>query len=92
MPVFIGNTSGSIASIAYNIPGKIVSYSLTNKTGGTITASIVVIPDGGSPVYAWSGSIATVSSQVSSVPIKLLIGYQILVIVSGSCDYYFNIE
>jgi len=92
MPVFSGNTSGSIASVAYNISSDIISWSLTNKTGGAVTASIVVIPDGGSPVYVWSGSIATASSQSSDVVVRLISGYQILVIVSGSCDYYFSIR
>lgn len=91
MPVFSGNTSGSIASIAYNIPSTIKSYSLTNKSGGSITANLVIIPNGGTPVYVWSGSIATGASQTSDVPIKLLAGYQILIVVSGSCDYYFSI-
>jgi hypothetical protein len=91
MPVFSGNTSGSIASIAYNIPSTIKSYSLTNRTGGSVTANLVIIPNGGSPVYVWSGSIATGESQTSDIPIKLLVGYQILIIVSGSTDYYFNI-
>jgi len=92
MPVLKGNTSGSIASVAYNIPSTISSYSLTNKSGGSITANLVVIPNGGTPVYVWSGSIATGASQMSDVPIKLLAGYQILIIVSGSCDYYFSIN
>lgn len=92
MPIFKGNTSGSIASIAYNIPSEIVSYSLTNKSGGSITANLVIIPNGSNPVYVWSGSISTSATQTSDVPIKLLAGYQILIIVSGSCDYYFSIK
>lgn len=92
MPVLYGNTSGSIASVAYNISSDIVSWSLTNKTGGSITASLVVIPDGGTPVYVWSGSINTASSQLSDSVVRLLSGYQILIIVSGSCDYYFSIK
>lgn len=92
MPVLSGNTSGSIASIAYNVPSVIKSYSLTNKSGVSITASIVIIPNGGTPVYVWSGTVATNASQISDMPIKLLAGYQILIIVSGSTDYYFSIE
>lgn len=92
MPVFKGNTSGSVASIAYNVPSTIVSYSLTNKTGGSVTANLVIVPDGGSPVYVWSGSIAAGATQTSDVPVKLLAGYQILIIVSGSTDYWFSIS
>ena len=92
MPVFEGNTSGSIASIAKNIPAKIISYSLVNRTGGSITVSVLIIPDGGTPVYVWSGSIAANSTQSDDKDIILLKGYQILIITSGSVDYYFSIE
>lgn len=92
MPVLSGNTSGSIASVAYNIPSTIVSYYLTNKTGGSITVSLVVIPNGGTPVYVWSGSIAAGVTERSDVPIKLLRAYQVLIITSGSLDYYISIE
>ena len=93
MPVISGNTSGSIASVAYDIPSTIMSWSLTNKTGGAITANLVVTPGfGQTPVYVWSGSIAANSTQIDDKPIKLLSDYQILIIVSGSTDYYFSIE
>lgn len=92
MPVLVGNTSGSIVSVAYNIPSTIVSYYLTNKTGGSITVSLAIIPNGATPVYAWSGSIAANATEFSDVPIKLLKGYQIVIITSGSLDYYISIE
>ena len=92
MPVLKGNTSGSIASVAYNIPCTIDSYYLTNKTGGSITVNLVVIPDGDAPVYVWSGTIATGSTERSNVPIRLLSGFQVLLITSGSMDYYISIN
>lgn len=92
MPVLSGNTSGSIASVAYDIPSTIVSYYLTNKTGGSISVSLAVIPNEGSPVYVWSGSIAANSTERSDVPIKLLRAYQVLIITSGSLDYYISIQ
>ena len=90
MPVFYGNTSGSIASIAKNIPAKIVSYSLVNQTAGSITVTVTIIPNGGTPVDVWSGAIAANATQSDSTNIFLLRGYQILVTTSGSVDYYFS--
>lgn len=92
MPVFYGNTSGSIASIAKDIPCKILSYSLVNQTAGSITVTVTVIPDGGTPVDVWSGSIAANATQSDDKQILLLGGYQILVTTSGSVDYYFSYE
>ena len=91
MSVIQGNTTGSVASIAYDAPSTIVSWSFTNRTGGSITANLIIIPNGGTPVYVWSGSIAANSTQADDKQIRLLSGYQILVLVSGSTDYYFSI-
>ena len=92
MPVILGNTTGSIRSIALNLPSTIVSHSLTNRTGGNITVSLGVFTPTGHEIYFWSGAIATGTTQISDIPIKILNDYQILLIVSGSCDYYFTLE
>jgi len=92
MPVFFGNTSGSIASIAKDIPTKIKSYSLVNQTGGNITVTVIIIPDGGTPVDIWSGTISANSTQTDDKEVILLSGYQILIITTGSVDYYFSYE
>jgi hypothetical protein len=92
MPVLQGNISGSITSVAYDIPSTIVSYYLTNMTGGALTVSLAVVPDGGPTVYTWTGSIAANSTERSDVPIKLLRGYQILIVTAGSIYYYISIE
>ena len=92
MPVIEGNTSGSIASVAYNIPSTIVSWFLSNKTGGSVTVSLIIVPDGGTPVTLWSGAIATATTEKSDIPVKLLAGYQIIITTTGSLDYYLSIE
>lgn len=92
MPVFYGNTSGSIASIAKDIPSKLLSYSLVNQTAGSITVTVTVIPNGGSPVDIWSGSIAANATQSDDKQVILLNGYQLLITTSGSVDYYFSYE
>lgn len=89
--VISGNTSGSIASIGLNIPATIASWSLVNKTGGSITASVVIIPEDASPVYVWSGSIAANATQDSDKPINLPTMWRVLIVVSGSTDYFFSL-
>lgn len=92
MPVFSGNTSGSIASIARDIPSKLLSYSLVNQTAGAITVTVTIIPNGGTPVDVWSGSISANATQSDDKVIILLTGYQLLITTSGSVDYYFSYE
>lgn len=92
MPVFSGNTSGSIASIAKQIPAKLLSYSLVNQTAGSITVTVTIIPDGGTPVDVWSGAIAANATQSDDKRLILLKGYQILITTTGSVDYYFSYE
>ena len=92
MPVFSGNTSGSVASIAKDIPSKLLSYSLVNQTAGAITVTVTIIPNGGSPVDIWSGSIAANATQSDDKQVILLNGYQLLITTSGSVDYYFSYE
>jgi hypothetical protein len=92
MPVFSGNTSGSIASIAKDIPAKIISYSLVNQTAASITVTVTIIPDGGTPVDVWGGTITANATQSDDKPIIILSGYQILITTTGSVDYYFSYE
>jgi hypothetical protein len=92
MPVFYGNTSGSVASVAKNISCKIVSYTLVNRHGSNITLSVTIIPDGGTPVQVWAGTLSSGAAHESTTEIILLKGFQILVITNGSLDYYFSYE
>lgn len=92
MPVFEGNTATSATSTANNITSVIVSFSLANKTGGGITASVGVLY--GSTIFIlYNKSISTGDSYIySGKEISVPAEYQIYVSVSGSCDYYFSIK
>lgn len=93
MPVLQGNTSGSIIGVPYNIPSEIKSFVLTNMTGGSITVSVSIIEfDTNNKVSIAPISIAANDTYTSNVPIKMLAGYTIYIITSGSLDYYFSIE
>lgn len=93
MPVLSGNTSGSIIGIPYNIPCEVVSYSLTNQTGGAITATLSIIEYGTNNIIDWKYySLAANASESSDIKFKLLNGFTVYLVVSGSCDYVFNIE
>lgn len=94
MPIFGGNTTGSIKSSALNLPSTIKSFSLVNKTGGAITVTVYIgLSDSTNrAVMPLSKSLAAGEAYISDVPILLLKSYYILIISSASCDYYFSIE
>lgn len=91
MPTFSGNTSTSATSTAYDIPSKILSFSIANKTGGAVTASVGVLY-GSTFYFIYNKSIATAESYIySGEEIIVPANYQIYVAVSGDCDYYFSL-
>ena len=93
MPTLSGNTTGSIAGIPYNIPATISSFYLTNRTGGSITVTVAISSnETGQNVYLFSQAIAANDTYKSDVPVLLLAGFTILIITSGSLDYFFSID
>ena len=95
MPVQSGNVSGSRTLAAFNIPSKIVSFSLANKTGGAITARVGIIYGSTFDVLYNVPLAAAGSSGCSYIyagePILLPANNAIFLTFSGLCDYYFTI-
>lgn len=92
MPVIQGNTAGSIASTAKQIASTIKSYSLVNKSGGSITVSVLIQKTGISTTYVMTKTLALNESYTNNDEIKLLSDYYIIITTSGSVDYYFSIQ
>ncbi len=94
MPVFQGNTTGSIKSSPLNIASTISSFSLANKSGGSITVSVYISHADGSDVLIAPASktLGNGDIYISNTPIKVLKNYYILIVASGSLDYYFSID
>ena len=91
--VLKGNATGSVIGIPVNIPSKLVSYTLTNETGGAITATVsIILFDTNTKVAIETVSIAANSTHSSGIPVKIPSGYTIYLAVSGSIDYWFNID
>ena len=95
MPVVQGNISGSIKSVALNIPCKIKSFSLWNRSGLAIVVNVGVVTSG-TDRYIQAANLAALGSAGCSVyyevDISVLANAQILITASGSCDYYFSLE
>lgn len=94
MPVFSGNTSGSILQVVANIPSEIISYSLVNKTGGAITVTVYIVETGviQLAVSPYQVSLLAGEAYVSDTKILVMADRSIHIVTSGSCDYYFSIQ
>lgn len=91
MPVISGNTASTYTSVAYNIPAIIKSFSLANKTGGAITATIGVVYGSTFDILFNDALTAGQSYVYSGKDILLPALNRIFISVSGSTDFYITI-
>ena len=92
MPNFFGTTTTTAIGDAINIPYMVKSFSIANKTGGSVTVSAGIVF--GSTVVYWlyNESLAAGENYVwPGEEILVEAGYAIFVTASGSSDYYFSI-
>lgn len=94
MPVFSGNTSGSVAQVAKNIPSGILTYSVVNKSGGNATVNIYISDGLGTDisVIPFNLSLSAGDALYSGNGIKILAGSSIYITTTASIDYFFTIE
>lgn len=93
MPVIQGTTSGSVAGVTYNIPSKIVSYRVCNKTAGAITVTVSIVEQGvGNIRNIGYYSLAANACDGFVGDIILPAGFTVYLAASGSCDYWFSIQ
>lgn len=91
MPSIIGNTGSSIYSIPYNEGCTLDSFTIVNKTAGTVTANLAIRENNtdyqiipvDTPIYG---------NQMyqSDLLRKMNGGNSLHLIVTGSVDYQFN--
>lgn len=90
--VFDGSTSTNVIGPALSIKSDIVSFSIANKTGGAITASVGIFLGSGITYILYNKSINSGESYIYiGERIRVLPLYSIFIAVSGSADYYFTI-
>lgn len=88
-----GNTSSSAQSVIFETPVSVKSYSLVNKSAGSLTVTAGAIL--GSTLVLFCSKILTANDSYQYIGNDVLIekGYSVFVTASGaSLDYYFFIE
>ena len=93
MPVIQGTTSGSVAGVTYNIPSKIVSYRVCNKTAGAITVTVSIVEQGVGNIRN-IGYYSLSANACDGIEVDMIMpsGWAIYIAASGSCDYWVTIE
>lgn len=90
MPEISGTISGSIKSVALQVPCNVKWFSLyDNGSGSTGRIGMVI---SGHEVYFHAFTLAANASSEQLVDIKLLAGAQIIVVSSNSIDYVFTLS
>lgn len=93
MPVLQGRVmSGDVSLQGFNIPSKIISFCLTSVSGTAQVFIYIEKTDHSSSVIIYGKSIDVNTSDIVSVPITILPGYNIYLSTSNILDYYFTIE
>lgn len=91
MPIIEGSISGSIKTIALDIPSNIKWIGLQNMTGGSVTVNLGIVVSG-RDIYFKSVTLAANSSDDTLVDIRVLAGSQVLIVSSGVVHYYLTVE
>lgn len=93
MPVFKGNTSSSATSTAYSNATKIVSFSVTDKSGGGATINVSILYGSTNTlISSHNQAIAANAVYTDTRTIVLPAGYQIYLLSNVSVDFFFSIE
>lgn len=94
--IFDGTTSSTAVSIASENATDIISYTICNKSGGAVTASVGIFYGSTITYILYQEPLAAAGSVTCNYvylgeKIRVSPNYQILITVTGSCDYYFTI-
>jgi hypothetical protein len=94
MTQFYGNTSTSATSTALGVQYKITSIRLINKSGGGITVNASILYGSTNTwITPFNKSLAAGETYIyDPCEIDLIPDASIHVLVSGNCDYFFNLE
>lgn len=91
--VIQGNTSGSIATVPFNIPCKIISGYFTNKTVGNIVLNVyVATADGDRSLSPLNLTMISGVQFIITEDVIIAAGDYLIIVSSGSVDYYLSIK
>jgi hypothetical protein len=90
--LFRGNTSTTSSSDVYKIQATISQYFVTNMSAGVVDVVIEVEDETPTVFTVLKVALAVDETKQYDIPIVMKVGDKVNITVSGSCDYYFNID
>lgn len=93
MSVQSGNTSVSIVLPGQSVNSDIESFSIVNRSVGSVNVTVYIISTGCTSVAITADPITLSAGQayIRDTKIKLLASSQIYIETNGNIDYYFSI-
>lgn len=91
MNIFRGNTSGTANSQIWDLPMVLNSYTLVNRTGGSINFSIYMINDS-DVISVGQGSINSGAYHTDEIPRLVRVNENVRLVTTGSTDYDFEFD
>jgi uncharacterized alpha/beta hydrolase family protein len=95
MPVFSGNTSGTVDGTLFNIGMRLNSFSLVNRSGGNVAVNVYIINGNNQVMIAPVNNIINTGAMYNSGTDNywlMLPSSFVRLVTNGSIDYYFNME
>jgi hypothetical protein len=93
MAIEIGNTSGSFYGMVYPENCVLESFTLVNKTNAAITANLAIKRNSVDyQIIPRNTTINMYEMYISDVERQIIAGDNIVLLVTGSTDYNFNLS
>lgn len=94
MPTISGQVSGSIATVALNVPCKIISFLLVNRTIGNVILNVYIVDGQANDRLVTPLNLTQISGTIytSDVPIIIPANHYMIIVSNGATDYYFSIS
>lgn len=93
MPVLQGNVSGSVSTVSFDIPSKIISGYFVNRSGGNVIVNVYMATDTGDRLIV-PLNLTLISGQMYILDETLIMkaGYYLIIVTNASLDYYISVE
>ena len=94
MPVLKGSVSGSISTISYNIPCKVLSGFFVNKSSGAVILNIYVASGSGSDrqIIPLNTTLISGTMYVFQDVFKMAADDYFIITTNANLEYYITVE
>lgn len=94
MPVRQGQVSGSISTVAFDLPTKVISFWLIPRiSSGGLTASMFIVTDNGDrAAIPVNTQILSGAVYVTDIPFIMMPNWYFIIVSNQPLDYYISFD